>query len=64
MIDNLISFRNPQTMKYFYGLIESYIGEARNRKLEVLQDIEDWFDEKGYDLDQASLIMGDLPKEY
>lgn len=51
-------------MKYFYGLIESYIGEARNRKLEVLQDIEDWFDEKGYDLDQASLIMGDLPKEY
>lgn len=62
--DNLISFRNPKTKKYFYGLIESYIGEARNRKLGVLQDIEDWFERKGYDLEQASQVMGDLPKEY
>jgi hypothetical protein len=62
--DNLISFRNPKTEKHFYGLIESYIGETRNRKLGVLQDIEDWFGKNGYDLDQAAQIMSDLPKEY
>jgi hypothetical protein len=63
IIDNLISFRNPETKKHFYGLIEAYIGEAKNRKIEVLGEIESWFEDKGFDLGQASQVMGDLPKE-
>ena len=61
IVDDLISFRNPETKKHFYGLIEAYIGEARNRKLAVLNEIETWFEGKGYDLSRVSLIVGELP---
>jgi hypothetical protein len=49
--DNHLSFKDPKSQQFFFGILEEYIKEAKSLKAEIFKEMEAWLKANGYDLD-------------
>jgi len=49
--DKHLSFKDPKSQEFFFGLLEKYIKEAKALKSEIFREMESWLKVNGYDLD-------------
>lgn len=61
--DNHLSFKEPKSQQFFFGLLEEYIKEAKALKAEIFKEMEAWLKANGYDLARVYPLAGDLPKD-
>ena len=61
--DNHLSFKDPKSQKFFFGILEAYIKEAKTLKAEMFSEMETWLKANGYDLDRVYPLSGGLLKD-
>ena len=63
VVDNHLSFKDPKSKTFFFGLLEEYIEEAKALKAEIFQEMEAWLEANGYDLGRVYPLSGELLKD-
>jgi hypothetical protein len=61
--DNHLSFKDPKSQQFFFGILEEYIKEAKALKAEIFKEMEVWLKANGYNLDQVYQPVGEFPKD-
>ena len=58
-----LSFKDQKSQKFYFGLLEEYIKEAKALKVEIFKEMESWLKANGYDLDRVYPLSGGLLKD-
>ena len=58
--DNRLSFKDPISQEFFFGILKEYITEGKALKAEIFKEMEDWLEANGYDLDRVYQRGGEL----